>query len=192
TSNPLNGKSLRGIASFVDSTLTYWKPYIADATFYPLISYWFSRINAAFAASIDTISTNPLKLTNTRALFSVPFLLTNSAPPPFIPSFQPAPEVEELPSKLELLQNYPNPFNPVTTIEFTLPEPSRVTLKVFNILGQEVAVLLDDAIMDDGRQLVDFDASRLSSGVYFYQLYAEGVSGNSKPNSLAKKMILVK
>jgi hypothetical protein len=70
-----------------------------------------------------------------------------------------------------LNQNYPNPFNPSTVIRFTLPSDGMVTLKVFNALGQEMATVVNDA-MKAGSYNVTFDASKLSTGVYFYQLNA--------------------
>ncbi|MBN1349953.1 T9SS type A sorting domain-containing protein [candidate division KSB1 bacterium] len=68
-------------------------------------------------------------------------------------------------------QNYPNPFNPSTTIKFGLPFASHVTVKVFNILGYEVATLLDRR-EDAGLHRLSFDASNLSAGIYFYQIQA--------------------
>ncbi len=190
-SNPLNGKSLRAISSFVDSAMTFWRQYNSDPTFFPLLGYWLGSINSAFAGMMDTLSTNPLRVKHTNALFSVPFLQANSEPPPFIPAFQPTPDIDELPSHFELYQNYPNPFNPVTTIEFVLPNPAIVTLKIYNMLGQEVASLLDRITMDEGRQIMDFDGTELSTGVYFYQLSAEEVDGG-RVSTGAKKMILIK
>ena len=75
------------------------------------------------------------------------------------------------PAKFELAQNYPNPFNPATTIKFTLPEASMVTLKVFNTLGEVVAVLIDE-MMESGTHEVNFDASGFNSGMYFYRIEA--------------------
>ncbi len=89
-----------------------------------------------------------------------------------------------LPSDFALNQNYPNPFNPTTTIEFSLPTPSDVSLKVYNVIGQEVASLVDGP-MGAGSHTVQFDASNLSSGVYFYRLTAGGVT-QSKKMSLLK------
>lgn len=89
-----------------------------------------------------------------------------------------------LPSEFALNQNYPNPFNPTTTIEFSLPAPSDVSLKVYNVIGQEVASLVDGP-MGAGSHSVQFDASNLSSGVYFYRLTAGGVT-QSKKMSLLK------
>lgn len=71
-----------------------------------------------------------------------------------------------------ITKNYPNPFNPSTTIEFNLPEQSFVTLKVYNSLGQEVAKLADN-MLSEGVHKIKFDASHLSSGLYFYTLKTE-------------------
>ena len=84
----------------------------------------------------------------------------------------------------ELYQNYPNPFNPVTTIQFTLQDAGIATLKVFDILGREVTTLLNEE-RTAGIHSIPFDASSLSSGVYFYTLK----SGNY---SASKKLLLMK
>ncbi len=78
---------------------------------------------------------------------------------------------DEVPLTFELGQNYPNPFNPTTNIEYSLPRPSQVTLKVFNLLGEEVATLVDQKLAA-GRYKAHWDVSGLESGVYFYQLQA--------------------
>ena len=88
------------------------------------------------------------------------------------------------PKNFELSQNYPNPFNPSTTIRYSLPVSASVTLRVFNLLGQEVMTLVD-ARQNAGAYSVVFDASRLSSGVYFYQLKADQYYN-------VKKMVLLK
>jgi photosystem II stability/assembly factor-like uncharacterized protein len=89
----------------------------------------------------------------------------------------------------ELFQNYPNPFNPTTVLSFQLPTASSVTIKVYNLLGQEVAVLLDDEPLDEGEHEVEFNASHLPSGVYFYRLTA---SSEEHIYSEVKKMMIVK
>jgi hypothetical protein len=76
---------------------------------------------------------------------------------------------QELPRQVELRQNYPNPFNPTTRIEFTLPVATAVRIEVFSILGQSVAILVDEA-KTAGVHSVEFDASRLASGVYLVRL----------------------
>jgi hypothetical protein len=75
------------------------------------------------------------------------------------------------PSSNSLFQNYPNPFNPITTIEFDLPKSSELTLKIFNILGEEVATLLSASLLS-GSHSVQWDASNLASAVYLYRLQA--------------------
>jgi hypothetical protein len=68
--------------------------------------------------------------------------------------------------------NYPNPFNPSTVIQFDLPKPGIVSLKVYNVSGQEVATLVDNEAYEAGQYAKTFNASGLVSGVYFYRLQA--------------------
>jgi hypothetical protein len=75
------------------------------------------------------------------------------------------------PSAFSLEQNYPNPFNPSTTITFSIPNEEFVSLKVFNSLGEEVAELVSET-KPAGNYSVSFDASGLSTGIYFYKLSA--------------------
>lgn len=77
----------------------------------------------------------------------------------------------DVPETFDLDQNYPNPFNPSTTIRFQIPEAARVTLKVYNVLGQEITTLVDEE-RAAGTYDVLFDASALPSGAYFYRLQA--------------------
>lgn len=78
---------------------------------------------------------------------------------------------ETLPEEYALFQNYPNPFNPITTINYQLPEPGVVNLKVYDIVGQEVSTLVE-SYRPAGLHIVRFDASNLNSGIYFYKLRA--------------------
>ena len=82
-------------------------------------------------------------------------------------------------SEYRLNQNYPNPFNPTTTISFTIPATSNVSLKVFNILGKEVATLVNET-KSAGNYSINFNASGLSSGVYFYQLTTDNFTSTKK------------
>lgn len=85
-----------------------------------------------------------------------------------------------LPTAYELKQNYPNPFNPGTTIEFVLPKKAPVTLKIYNLLGGEVARLINGKELSAGAHKVYFDGHRLASGVYFYQLQTPDYSRTMK------------
>ncbi len=89
-----------------------------------------------------------------------------------------------LPAVYELHQNYPNPFNPSTKIAFSLPGASEVSLRVYNSLGQEVAVLHEGRLAA-GQHSVEWQAGELASGVYFYRLSTEGTD-------LTRKMVLLK
>lgn len=84
----------------------------------------------------------------------------------------------------KLLQNYPNPFNPSTTISFSIPERESVTLDVYNLLGQKVSSILNRE-MEGGSYNINFDASKLSAGIYFYTLKAGSFTST-------KKMMLLK
>ncbi len=89
-----------------------------------------------------------------------------------------------LPITVRLAQNYPNPFNPSTTIEYEIPRAVHVTLALFNVIGQQVATLVDQD-QTAGPHVVKLDAGRLSGGIYFYRLQAGSIS-------LTKSMLLVK
>ena len=104
----------------------------------------------------------------------------------------PATSDRGIPSLPFLEQNYPNPFNPMTTIEFALPQQSAVTLKLYDILGREVATLMDEEL-EPGVHKVDFDAKDLANGVYFYQIHAVTFSPDSGHGFVrTKKLVLLK
>ncbi len=90
-----------------------------------------------------------------------------------------------IPTEPELSQNYPNPFNPTTAINYGIPETGNVRLVVFNLLGQEVQTLVNSN-RQAGRYIARFDASKLSSGMYFYQLYLDGDVVETKQMMLIK------
>ncbi|MBL0109311.1 MAG: T9SS type A sorting domain-containing protein [Ignavibacteria bacterium] len=89
-----------------------------------------------------------------------------------------------VPEKLKLYNNYPNPFNPETNIRFDITRSQNVKLRIFNMLGEEQAVILDQNI-SPGSYNVSFNAANLSSGMYLYRLETEGYSET-------KRMVLVK
>lgn len=90
----------------------------------------------------------------------------------------------ELPNQFALEQNYPNPFNPTTTIEYRLPEKSNITLKIYDVLGREIVTLVNEE-KEAGIYRIDFDASKLTSGVYYAQIYA-GLFNQVKKMTLVK------
>ena len=92
-------------------------------------------------------------------------------------------------TEFALAQNYPNPFNPSTVINFSLAVDSKVSLKIFDVLGQEVATLVNGQLAA-GSHPISFNASLLNSGVYFYQIDATGIDGQNFTST--KKMILTK
>jgi len=88
------------------------------------------------------------------------------------------------PAVFGLMQNYPNPFNPVTILSYTVPRQSRVTLRVFNVLGEEVSVPVDE-VQPPGQKEVSWDGNQLPAGVYFYRVTAG-------ENAATRKMLLMK
>ena len=100
--------------------------------------------------------------------FSSPFIVTDI-------------ELEEnkLPTEYALHQNYPHPFNPATKILYSIPNPSFVILRVFDVLGKEVAILVNQK-QSAGNYEITFNAKNLPSGVYFYQLKTENYTATKK------------
>ena len=92
--------------------------------------------------------------------------------------------MQAFPEKFGLRQNFPNPFNPSRMIAYDLPRQSHVQLSVFDVLGRKIATLVDH-VQESGSHQVRFDASHLSSGIYFYELRAGGIS-------LHRKMVLLR
>jgi flagellar hook assembly protein FlgD len=93
------------------------------------------------------------------------------------------------PSKISLGQNYPNPFNPVTNIGYEIPQDARVTMKVYDIAGREILTLVNET-QTAGYHTVRFDASKYSSGMYFYKIKVS--SANGTVSEFTKTMSVVK
>ncbi len=89
-----------------------------------------------------------------------------------------------IPVKYTMLQNYPNPFNPTTVISYSIPFSSHVSLKVYDVLGREVAVLVNREQLP-GNYKIEFNAGKLASGIYIYRINAGRFND-------AKKLILIK
>lgn len=90
----------------------------------------------------------------------------------------------ELPNQIKLYQNYPNPYNPTTTIYYSIPHPSYITIIIFDALGREIETLVSEE-KSSGNYKIEFDGSKLSSGIYFYRIQAGDFLET-------KKMILLK
>ncbi|GEM_PF-1336426 len=212
--NFLDEMTILQIADTADQMMTLWQGH-TQAEYDSLYSAVYN-INRAFIGSLDTITFNmpdslhPLgKLTLDGAVDvnTVPYL---KVPSPFVVTrtyalnsevespedfdFENEFEDEEsaTPAAVKLYQNYPNPFNPTTTIAFRLLESSVVTVRVFNMLGQEIATLVSGEEFDEGIQGVEFAADQLSSGVYFYRIDAQGLEDEGLRTVETRKMILMK
>lgn len=132
---------------------------------------WTVRAKDALDGQIAT--TSDFNLATSRRIFNITLNRVNNT------------SVEEvLPVKFALEQNYPNPFNPSTQIDFSLPESGLVTLSVYNMLGQQVATLVNQR-MEAGSHSVNFDAANLSTGMYLYRI----TNGNTQ---ITRKMMLLK
>jgi len=177
-----------------------------------------SLINRSFVGPLDTVSWEAggkdvaqLVVKGTVELSSVPYLTL--PPGPFVPTrvmaannLTESPEDfedeefedgEGIPVAAKLYQNYPNPFNPGTMLGFRLLEPSQVTVRIYNTLGQQVATLLSGEELEEGYNEVRFSASdgsasQLSSGVYFYRIDAQGLGDEGLRTVATSKMVLLK
>jgi hypothetical protein len=204
----LNGMMVKEVASLVDSMMMGWahvdtiiktKPvysrHFHDPAIMAYLNTAVTKINNAFEGQLDTTSfSSVLTFTGVKKLIDVSYLKGNSSvvPAKIIPDYT---KLEQIPEAYKLHQNYPNPFNPTTMIQFDLPEEAFVTLKVYNLLGQEVATLFNHEQMTEGTQEVEFSASSFASGVYFYRLSAEGIGEEGTTSSTfnsVHKMILMK
>lgn len=208
--NAYDEMSVMEISAKADTMMTYWQG-ISSGDYSDLHAV-VSSINAAFAGPLDTVSfeggivTPKLVLKGQVNLASVSYL---KLPSPFVPTRispttnETESEIDEfddaewedgdgIPVAAKLYQNYPNPFNPSTTIAFQLREASVVTVKVFNLLGQEVLSLLNNEEVEEGINTVEFNATSLSSGIYFYQINAQGLEDGGLRTLETKKMVLLK
>jgi hypothetical protein len=188
STDPANGMSVNEIANLGDAVLSCvsTSTHITREEMYQLLF----KLNGAFADSggttpIDTVSfAERTTLLGFRPLIDAPFLHpTPGVVPAKINPFQPE-FLNATPNRYSLEQNYPNPFNPATTIEYSIKNAGRVTLVVYNILGQEVAHLVD-AQMNPGKYTAIFNAGNYASGEYIYRLTSAG-------QVEVKKMVLVK
>ncbi|MCB0742968.1 MAG: T9SS type A sorting domain-containing protein [Ignavibacteriales bacterium] len=159
---------------------TLWNPATDDMDRKP-ITFWIDDLDVAYSTSSPayTGAENGFPAGNLNAFPDQKNAWENGLDPVGVE------KVGSLPSEFSLSQNYPNPFNPTTMIKYSIPAQSNVTLKIYDVLGSEVATLINNEVQSVGQYEVNFDASRLSSGIYFYTL-------NSGNFVQTKKMILLK
>jgi hypothetical protein len=202
TSIAFMGRELRGltlieVGRFLDSAMTFWNELGVDtldrdSEIKNIINNLIKPINEGFATDFATgnffydtvglaIEKNPYAVmldgaTTTRSVGLVKRDFSRKQ----VYSFHHQ-RIAEIP----VVKNFPNPFNPLTTIHYTLSTPALVSMKVYNVLGQEIATLLHNEAKEEGTHEIQFDATHLSSGIYFYTLTTENFSAT-------KKMVLMK
>ena len=211
TANAVNGLMVKEIADVADSVMMGWQvdsTYMkgtksvtvkvhkfADPGMFADIGTAVAKIDSAFEGPVDTVAfADSLRFKGSKSLVDIAYLYANPSVMPMRIVPMAGVTVAQDPVSYALYQNYPNPFNPTTTIQFELPTPALVTLKIYNLLGQEVVTLLDRQDLEDGTQEVTFDGGNLASGVYFYRIIAEGVDEDGMMQSFTqvKKMMLIK
>jgi hypothetical protein len=190
---PFDGLSVRQIADSVDKYLGC-NGIVAGTDDENIFLKMDTLINRAFAGPMDTISWSCGKVicTGVRPLSEVPYLHANPSAVPRMEFTRGPVTPFAQPSAFSLNQNYPNPFNPTTTIEFELANDALVTVKVYNTIGQEVATLAEHEEFGEGSNEVDFDATGLPSGVYFYRLVARDAETEQVQFTSMKKMMLIR
>ncbi|MBS4027793.1 MAG: VCBS repeat-containing protein [Ignavibacteriales bacterium] len=194
--------TLTDIAKSIDTVLTYYKTRQfpngdtarVGAQVLEDVRYFLNEINGAFSDTIalsngDSVGSDKrLHFGGAVNLRDVWFLVRDNSKEEehiFADDAQ-----ENIPEEISLEQNYPNPFNPATTIEFYLPDDAYVTLKVYNVVGQEIKTLFSNELLDAGTNEATLDASTFASGVYFYRMTAFDLDGNAF--SSVRKMVLMK
>jgi hypothetical protein len=187
---PYQGWTIAAFVLKAETTMTLWE-FVPQATFQTM-SDLAASINTAFhPASIVPDPTawqaGNIVLPGFATVYTASFLKAPVGPAPVMPTIV-IPKAP-VPVEYAMYQNYPNPFNPTTNIDFDLPQASTVTLKIYNMLGQEVATLLDNSSMSEGQQTITFNANDYASGVYLYRIIAQGQ--DAKIFTSVKKMVLV-
>ncbi|MDP3831122.1 MAG: T9SS type A sorting domain-containing protein, partial [Ignavibacteriaceae bacterium] len=175
TSNHLTRFDYRGIQSKTDSLMNALSTKLANASSTDSATLAFKQANYNLLSAQAEGSRG---IHNTRL---VQKLLRDA-----INNFGPVGVENEinLPVKYELSQNYPNPFNPATQIKFALPESGQVTLKIYDAIGKEVGVLVNEH-KDAGTHVVNWSGKSFASGIYFYSIEVNNFK-------MVKKMLLVK
>lgn len=217
-----DGMTILEISAMADSAMTYYSKENPLYTggghegvnpFYEDIYRTVRMINRAFVGPLDTATFEAgrsLTVNGTVDLATVPFLKFSDDPlaiTSLVPTtsevtsdYESESELDEtdlteMPVVAKIFQNYPNPFNPKTVISFQIRNRSLVTLKVFNMLGQEIASFFNNQEVGSGSYDAEFDAGNLASGIYFYRLTVDEINedgGAGASFSEIRKMSLLK
>jgi uncharacterized repeat protein (TIGR02543 family) len=163
----------------------YSQGYVPSDTLYPVKGYWVKIAEDG----VLTLSTDSFNGTSHTAQSRIKIVANSEKPP--VPPREAAASEPAKPKAYALEQAYPNPFNPVTTIAYTLSDDSKVSLRIYNVMGQEIATLVDETQQAGSRQ-VQWSPNQLASGVYYYRLEALSVENPSKTFSQIKKMLLIR
>ncbi|MBI3194849.1 MAG: T9SS type A sorting domain-containing protein, partial [Ignavibacteriae bacterium] len=192
--NPLSGLQLKEIVQKIDTAMTYWR--YRPSSEYINYDTTLRKILNVFSGSLDTTCWgDSLVLEGTRSISDVSFLRVNPNISPVIRSAEKFPLAEdETPTSFGLNQNYPNPFNPTTNFGFRIANFGLVTLKIYDVLGREVASLIDRQELEEGKYEYQFDGVNLPSGVYYYRIIVESTDDDNVSQTFteAKRMMLLK
>lgn len=196
-SSPFNGLSVDSVLRAANHFLSYGSLSGMPTVDADDLADICADLNGAFDGDLDTTengwggNAGKVKFSGVLPIGDVPWLLRpEGVEPTIIPELSGT--YANAPEQYELAQNYPNPFNPTTTISFNLVNDGLVTVKIFNILGQEVATLLNQAEYGVGMNEITFDASNMSSGVYFYRIQVNDMTSGEVAFQDLKKMVLLK
>lgn len=154
--------------------------YFRTDTIYPGFGYWVKVNQAGYLI----LSSESQMMEQAR----IKIVATSELPPP------PPGDVisaKDIPIDYSIEDAYPNPFNPVTTLKYSLPSESRVKLTIYNVLGQ-VVTILQDGVEDAGYRSVEWNASNVANGLYFYRIEAISMIDPGKSFAMVKKMVLLK
>ncbi|MCX8056479.1 MAG: T9SS type A sorting domain-containing protein [Ignavibacteria bacterium] len=188
--NPLNGLTVDQIALKADSAMTFYNRF--STSMFIILEQTINKINRAFEGAIDTVSFGTKTVfTGAKSIDEVNFLVVGKKSSSAIFMGREGNNTEEKEFEIPI-QNYPNPFNPKTIIEFKLNKEALVSLKVYDMLGREIAVLAEDALYEAGVNEVEFDGQNLAAGIYFYQIIVRDTETQELLYRTAKKMILNK
>ncbi|MEN8193931.1 MAG: discoidin domain-containing protein, partial [Bacteroidota bacterium] len=156
---------------YVSADDTNWGNSVSNGTFDPnteLKEIYFDEVEGRFIKMTATSEINGGPWTSMAELILVGEIIVGIGS-----------DAPQIPDKFELYQNYPNPFNPTTTINYTLPETSIVTISIYNSIGKLVNTIVNKS-MQAGYHSVRFDASEYASGIYFYRLKTQKFSKTNK------------